>query len=70
MRTIEGEVIVRECDFSDWYFTYGDVSSDKEELTEILEEYKGKKVRVTIEVIEYPHEHSIEKLGGYDSFRK
>lgn len=51
-RIIEGKVVVSEVDFSDWYFTYGDVTNEKENLTEVLEEYKGKKVKVTIEVIE------------------
>lgn len=52
MRTLEGKVSVNEIDCSGWYSTYGDVTNPYESLTEVLEEYEGKQVRITIEVIE------------------
>lgn len=53
-RVIEGNVRIHECDFPDWYWTYGDVETDEQDnLVDILEdEFKDKRVRVTIEVIE------------------
>jgi hypothetical protein len=53
MRIVEGTVTVTEnTNFYDHSYSYGDVTNERENLNEVLwNEFEGKKVRVTIEVI-------------------
>lgn len=53
-RVVEGLVVVSEnTDNYTYHISYGEVTNETENLTEVLwNEFEGKKVKVTIEVIE------------------
>lgn len=48
---IEGTVYTREIEYGSYYSQLGEIQTEDSYLTDQLLEYEGKKVRVTIEVI-------------------
>lgn len=48
----KGKVYMREFESSEWYIQVPDVTNDNENLSDVLEKFVGKKVKITIEVVE------------------
>jgi hypothetical protein len=52
VKEMTGEVEVIDCDFADWSFEYANVDGEKDDLVDFLREFRGKKVKITVQVIE------------------
>lgn len=48
-REITGEVTIHEVDYDTTYFEYGEVNGTENDLVDVLKEFRGKVVKVTIE---------------------
>lgn len=51
-RVIEGVATIGEVDFDLTYFEYAEIDAVDEYLVDVMKEFRGKRVRVTIEEVE------------------